>query len=54
MKTGIRLNVMRPDEEIWIMVDRNRITQVLSISSPILKNTHEGAITLGWRSAENG
>ena len=48
MKTGIRLNVMRPDEEIWIMVDRNRITQVLfNFLSNAIKNTHEGAITLG-------
>lgn len=48
MKTGIRLSVMRPDEEIWIMVDRNRITQVLfNFLSNAIKNTHEGAITLG-------
>lgn len=48
MKAGIRLNVMRPDEEIWIMVDRNRITQVLfNFLSNAIKNTHEGAITLG-------
>ena len=48
MKTGIRLNVIRPDEEIWIMVDRNRITQVLfNFLSNAIKNTHEGAITLG-------
>lgn len=48
MKTGIRLNAMRPDEEIWIMVDRNRITQVLfNFLSNAIKNTHEGAITLG-------
>ena len=47
-KTGIRLNVIRPDEEIWIMVDRNRITQVLfNFLSNAIKNTHEGAITLG-------
>ena len=48
MKTGIRLNVMRPDEEIWIMVDRNRITQVLFNSSPMpLRIPMKGAITLG-------
>ena len=48
MKTAIRLNVIRPDEEIWIMVDRNRITQVLfNFLSNAFKNTHEGAITLG-------
>lgn len=48
MKTGIRPNVIRPDEEIWIMVDRNRITQVLfNFLSNAIKNTHEGAITLG-------
>lgn len=48
MKTSIRLNVIRPDEEIWIMVDRNRITQVLfNFLSNAIKNTHEGAITLG-------
>ena len=48
MKTAIRLNVIRPDEEIWIMVDRNRITQVLfNFLSNAIKNTHEGAITLG-------
>ena len=48
MKTAIRLNEIRPDEEIWIMVDRNRITQVLfNFLSNAIKNTHEGAITLG-------
>lgn len=48
MKTGIRLNVICPDEEIWIMVDRNRITQVLfNFLSNAIKNTHEGTITLG-------
>ena len=48
MKTAIRLNVIRPDEEIWIMVDRNRITQVLfNFLSNAIKNTQEGAITLG-------
>lgn len=48
MKTAIRLNAIRPDEEIWIMVDRNRITQVLfNFLSNAIKNTHEGAITLG-------
>lgn len=48
MKTAIRLNVIRPDEEIWIMVDRNRVTQVLfNFLSNAIKNTHEGAITLG-------
>ena len=48
MKTAIRLNVIRPDEEIWIMVDRNRITQVLfNFLSNAIKNTHEGTITLG-------
>lgn len=48
MKTAIRLNVIRPDEEIWIMVDRNRITQVLfNFLSNAIKNTYEGAITLG-------
>ena len=48
MKTAIRLNVIRPDEEIWIMVDRNRITQVLfNFLSNAIKNSHEGAITLG-------
>ena len=48
VETAIRLNVIRPDEEIWIMVDRNRITQVLfNFLSNAIKNTHEGAITLG-------
>lgn len=48
MKTRIRLNVICPDEEIWIMVDRNRITQVLfNFLSNAIKNTHEGTITLG-------
>ena len=48
MKTGIRFEVVRPDEEIWIMVDRNRITQVLfNFLSNAIKNTCEGSITLG-------
>ena len=50
MKTGIRLNVIRPDEEIWIMVDRNRITQVLfNFLSNAIKNTETGSITLGLK-----
>ena len=48
MKTGIRFEVVRPDEEVWIMVDRNRITQVLfNFLSNAIKNTCEGSITLG-------
>ena len=34
MKTGIRLNVICPDEEIWIMVDRNRICLLYTSPSP--------------------
>lgn len=48
MKTGIRFEVVRPEEEVWIMVDRNRVMQVLfNFLSNAVKNTSEGSITLG-------
>ncbi len=32
MKKGVKLNVIRPSEEIWISTDRNRVTRYCSIS----------------------
>lgn len=48
MKKGVKLNVIRPSEEIWISTDRNRVTQVLfNFLSNAIKNTIEGSITFG-------
>jgi two-component system sensor histidine kinase len=48
MKKGVKLNVIRSSEEIWISTDRNRVTQVLfNFLSNAIKNTIEGSITFG-------
>lgn len=48
MPAGIRLEVHLPQEDIIILADRNRLTQVLSnFMSNAIKNTSEGKITLG-------
>ena len=50
MKSGIKLQVECPQEEIWTLIDRNRITQVLfNFLSNAIKNTNEGTITLGMQ-----
>lgn len=47
MKEGVKLIAECPREEIWTMVDRNRVTQVLfNFLSNAIKNTNEGSITL--------
>lgn len=48
MKESVKLLVECPPVEIWTMVDRNRVTQVLfNFLSNAIKNTKEGSITLG-------
>lgn len=48
MKEGVRFIVECPQEEIWTMADRNRVTQVLfNFLSNAIKNTDTGSITLG-------
>lgn len=48
MRYGIELKIEHPDEEIWTMTDRNRVTQVLfNFLSNAIKNTEGGSITLG-------
>ncbi len=48
MKTNVRLHVEGLKEELWILTDRNRLTQVLfNFLSNAIKNTEEGTITLG-------
>ena len=47
MKDGVELIVSRPDNEIWISTDRNRVTQVLfNFLSNAIKNTKKGSISL--------
>lgn len=48
MKNNVGLHVEGLEEELWIMTDRNRLTQVLfNFLSNAIKNTEEGIITLG-------
>lgn len=48
MKSNVRLHVEGLKEELWILTDRNRLTQVLfNFLSNAIKNTEEGIITLG-------
>lgn len=48
MKTNVRLHVEGLKEDLWILTDRNRLTQVLfNFLSNAIKNTEEGVITLG-------
>ena len=48
MKGNVNLKVEGLKEELWIMTDRNRLTQVLfNFLSNAIKNTEEGVITLG-------
>lgn len=48
MKNGVALNVECPSEEVWTMIDRNRVMQVLfNFLSNAIKNTRQGSITLG-------
>ena len=48
MTAGVELKIVAPSRPVWILTDRNRLTQVLfNFLSNAIKNTHEGAITLG-------
>lgn len=48
MKKNMHLHVIGLEEELWVMTDRNRLTQVLfNFLSNAIKNTEEGVITLG-------
>lgn len=48
MKSNVRLHVEGLKEELWILTDRNRLTQILfNFLSNAIKNTEEGVITLG-------
>ena len=48
MKENVEFKVIRPEEEIVTMTDRNRVTQVLfNFLSNAIKNTKLGTITLG-------
>ncbi|WP_455584519.1 ATP-binding protein [Bacteroides sp.] len=48
MNDGVEFKVVRPQEEIFTMTDRNRVTQVLfNFLSNAIKNTKHGSITLG-------
>ncbi|WP_300702087.1 ATP-binding protein [Bacteroides sp.] len=48
MKSNVRLHVEGLKEDLWILTDRNRLTQVLfNFLSNAIKNTEEGNITLG-------
>lgn len=48
MIEGVELKVERKQGEVWVITDRNRVTQVLfNFLSNAIKNTEHGAITLG-------
>ena len=48
MKENVEFKVVRPEEEIVTVTDRNRVTQVLfNFLSNAIKNTKQGTITLG-------
>lgn len=50
MKSGVGLNVVRPQGEFWTSTDRNRVMQVLfNFLSNAIKNTETGSITLGLK-----
>lgn len=48
MKAGVELKIVAPSQPVWILTDRNRLTQVLfNFLSNAIKNTQHGCITLG-------
>ena len=48
MKENVEFKVVRPEEEIVTVTDRNRVTQVLfNFLSNAIKNTKQGTITFG-------
>lgn len=50
MKSGVELDVIRPEGEYWTTTDRNRVMQVLfNFLSNAIKNTDKGNITLGLK-----
>ena len=48
MTAGVELKIVAPARPVWILTDRNRLTQVLfNFLSNAIKNTQHGCITLG-------
>ena len=48
MTAGVELKIVAPSRPVWILTDRNRLTQVLfNFLSNAIKNTQHGCITLG-------
>ena len=48
MTAGVELKIVAPSRSVWILTDRNRLTQVLfNFLSNAIKKTQHGCITLG-------
>lgn len=54
MKPGVALVLDRPGEPVWLLTDKNRLTQVLfNFLSNAIKNTVQGKIALRLENEEN-